>query len=78
MQVPRSLRILKVRQLIRNHSEEELKKSGFGNTESKGNVITDMTENLTAKQKTITTYNNIPRLVDDPDVREIPAFNRKR
>jgi len=44
--------------------------------QSKGDVITDMTENLAAEQKARTTYDNILRLVDDPDVREPIKFLR--
>lgn len=44
----------------------------------KGDVITDMTENLAAEQKARTTYDNILRLVDDPDVREPIKFLRAR
>ena len=46
--------------------------------QSKGDVITDMTENLAAEQKARTTYDNILRLVDDPDVREPIKFLRAR
>ncbi len=46
--------------------------------QSKGDVITDMTENLVAEQKARTTHDNILRLVDDPDVREPIKFLRAR
>lgn len=46
--------------------------------QSKGDVITDMTENLAAEQKARTTYDNILRLVDDPDVRDAIKFLRAR
>ena len=46
--------------------------------QSKGDVITDMTENLAAEQKARTTYDNILRLVGDPDVREPIKFLRAR
>lgn len=46
--------------------------------QSKGDVITDLTENLAAEQKARTTYDNILRLVDDPDVREPIKFLRAR
>ena len=36
--------------------------------QSKGDVITDLHENMAAEQKARTTYDNILRLVDDPDV----------
>ena len=41
-------------------------------------VITDLTEDLAAEQKARTTYDNILRLVDDPDVREPIRFLRAR
>ena len=46
--------------------------------QSKGDVITDLTEDLAAEQKARTTYDNILRLVDDPDVREPIRFLRAR
>lgn len=45
---------------------------------SKGDVITDLHENLAAEQKARTTYDNILRLVDDPDVRDPIKFLRER
>lgn len=44
----------------------------------KGDVITDLHENLAAEQKARTTYDNILRLVDDPDVRDPIKFLRAR
>ncbi len=44
----------------------------------KGDVITDLHEDLAAEQKARTTYDNILRLVDDPDVREPIKFLRER
>ena len=44
----------------------------------KGDVITDLHENLAAEQKARTTYDNILRLVDDPDVRDPIKFLRER
>lgn len=44
----------------------------------KGDVITDLNEDLAAEQKARTTYENILRLVDDPDVREPIKFLRER
>ena len=44
----------------------------------KGDVITDLHEDLAAEQKARTTYDNILRLVDDPDVREPIRFLRER
>ncbi len=56
--------------------------SGFPFTaaslQSKGDVITDLSENMAAEQKARTTYDNILRLVDDPDVREPIKFLRER
>ena len=45
---------------------------------SKGDVITDLHEDLAAEQKARTTYDNILRLIDDPDVREPIKFLRER
>ena len=44
----------------------------------KGDIITDLNEDLAAEQKARTTYDNILRLVDDPDVREPIKFLRER
>jgi spore coat protein JC len=45
---------------------------------SKGDAITDLVEDMAAEQKARTTYDNILRLVDDPDVREPIKFLRAR
>lgn len=45
---------------------------------SAGDPITDLTEDLAAEQKARTTYDNILRLVDDPDVRDPIKFLRAR
>ena len=44
----------------------------------KGDVLTDLNEDLAAEQKARTTYDNILRLADDPDVREPIKFLRQR
>ena len=44
----------------------------------KGDVITDLSENLAAEQKARTTYDNILRLSDDPDVNNVIRFLRER
>lgn len=46
--------------------------------QSKGDVIADLTEDMAAEQKARVTYDNILRLVDDPDVREPIKFLRAR
>ena len=46
--------------------------------QSKGDAITDLFENMAAEQKARTTYDNILRLVDDPDVRDVIKFLRER
>ena len=46
--------------------------------QSKGDPITDLHEDMAAEQKARTTYDNILRLVDDPDVREPIRFLRQR
>ncbi|MBQ6601436.1 MAG: manganese catalase family protein [Clostridia bacterium] len=46
--------------------------------QSKGDVITDLHEDMAAEQKARTTYDNILRLVDDPDVCDVIKFLRER
>ena len=46
--------------------------------QSKGDAITDLVEDMAAEQKARTTYDNILRMVDDPDVREPIKFLRER
>lgn len=44
----------------------------------KGDVITDLSEDMAAEQKARTTYDNILRLSDDPDVNDVIRFLRAR
>ena len=44
----------------------------------KGDPITDLVEDLAAEQKARTTYDNILRLSDDPDVNDVIRFLRER
>lgn len=44
----------------------------------KGDPITDLHEDMAAEQKARTTYDNILRFCDDPDVREPIKFLRER
>ena len=44
----------------------------------KGDVLADIAESLGAEQKARVTYDNILRLVDDPDVRDPIKFLRER
>ena len=46
--------------------------------QSKGDPITDLFEDMAAEQKARTTYDNILRLVDDPDVIDPIRFLRAR
>lgn len=46
--------------------------------QSKGDVITDLHEDLAAEQKARTTYDNILRFCDDPDVKDPIKFLRQR
>ena len=46
--------------------------------QSKGDPITDLFEDMAAEQKARTTYDNLLRLIDDPDVREPLKFLRER
>jgi len=45
---------------------------------SKGDAITDLVEDMAAEQKARTTYDNILRLVDDPDIIDPIRFLRQR
>ena len=44
----------------------------------KGDIMTDLHEDLAAEQKARTTYDNILRLSDDPDVKDAIRFLRQR
>ena len=44
----------------------------------KGDPITDLTEDLAAEQKARTTYDNLLRISDDPDVNDVLRFLRER
>ena len=44
----------------------------------KGDILADLNEDLAAEQKARVTYDNILRLNDDPDVREVIKFLRAR
>jgi len=46
--------------------------------QSKGDILTDIQEDMAAEQKARTTYDNILRLADDPDVRDPIRFLRER
>lgn len=46
--------------------------------QSKGDSITDLVEDMAAEQKARTTYDNLIRLVDDPDILEPLRFLRAR
>ena len=46
--------------------------------QSKGDPITDLSEDMAAEQKARTTYDNILKLVDDPDVIAPIRFLRQR
>lgn len=46
--------------------------------QSTGDVISDLVENLAAEQKARTTYDNILRITDDPDVKDVIRFLRQR
>ncbi len=45
---------------------------------SKGDPMSDLTEDLAAEQKARVTYDNILRLSDDPDVNDVIKFLRQR
>ena len=73
-----------VHQLTRNLSEKDIKTAGFDayfvdhTTGVTGDVIADLTEDLSAEQKARVTYDNILRLSDDPDVNDVIKFLRAR
>lgn len=46
--------------------------------QSTGDAIADLSEDLAAEQKARTTYDNLLRLIDDPDVRDPIKFLRER
>ena len=46
--------------------------------QSKGDPITDLSEDMAAEQKARVTYDNILRLSDDPDVNDVIRFLRER
>ena len=46
--------------------------------QSKGDAITDLTENLAAEQKARTVYDNLLRMIPDPEIREPLKFLRAR
>lgn len=46
--------------------------------QSKGDAITDLVEDMAAEQKARTTYDNILRMVDDPDVIDPIRYLRQR
>ena len=79
-----------VRQLTKGLSAEELEAAGFApqaaggipfnacEFQSKGDALTDLFEDMAAEQKARTTYDNILRLVKDPDVCDPIRFLRER
>ena len=78
-----------VYQLTKNLSMEEIKSAGFGDyfvdhtysastMQVKGDIITDLHEDLAAEQKARVTYDNILRFCDDPDVKDAIRFLRAR
>ncbi len=44
----------------------------------KGDILADLNEDLAAEQKARVTYDNILRLTDDPDVKDVIRFLRQR
>lgn len=46
--------------------------------QSKGDALTDLMEDLAAEQKARTTYDNLIRIIDNPEVREPLKFLRER
>ncbi len=46
--------------------------------QAKGDILADLHEDLAAEQKARVTYDNLLRLIDDPDIREPLKFLRQR
>lgn len=46
--------------------------------QSTGDIIADLSEDMAAEQKARITYDNILRIVDDPDVKDVIRFLRER
>ena len=46
--------------------------------QSKGDILADLHEDLAAEQKARVTYDNLIRLIDDPDILEPLKFLRQR
>ena len=46
--------------------------------QSKGDAVTDLTENLAAEQKARTVYDNLLRMIPDPEIRDPLKFLRAR
>jgi spore coat protein JC len=46
--------------------------------QSKGDMITDLTENMAAEQKARSTYENLLRVIKDPEVADPLRFLRER
>ena len=49
-----------------------------GALQVKGDILTDLSEDMAAEMKARTTYDNILRLSDDPDVNDVIRFLRAR
>ena len=71
-----------VYQLTKNLTAEDAKTAGVPFTalefQSKGDAIADLTEDLAAEQKARTVYDNLLRVIEDPEVREPLKFLRSR
>ena len=76
-------------QLTRNLTPKQIRDSGFDAyfvdhttgiypQAASGDPIADLNEDLAAEQKARLTYDNILRLTDDPDVRDVIKFLRER
>ena len=70
-----------VYQLTRCLTPEQIKQSGFDAyfvDHTNGDAIADLFEDMAAEQKARLTYDNLLRLIDDPDVRDPIKFLRER
>lgn len=46
--------------------------------QAKGDAVADITEDMAAEQKARATYENLIRLTDDADIKEVLTFLRER
>ena len=67
-----------IAQLIQNPQAASGTPRSAATMQVKGDPLTDLVENMAAEQKARTTYVNILRLSDDPDVNDAIKYLRAR